>query len=350
MEWAMGDAERQALFDLCGRVGVGTACGHPLAWVSERLSGWARRDEPDGYALFTPPGAAPDDLRVMYVSHIDEPGGYVGPAVGEDGAHAATLFGLSAEQVGGKPLQALDYLDSDGSSARPCTAEARRGKGPKSALFRFLGRRVHPRLGGPSGDRLLVRGEGLRPFGTVFTFASEARLEGEEIVAKALDPRVAVFAAVEALRRMERNDVGLLCFLAEETSVCPARKADRCLAALTGLRLVVTCDAVEAGGLVPPVSDRCVLRMMEKGDLMDPSVALRLRDALADDGPAPELAADSRASKTHLLASAHPTVSIGVPCHGIHRPDTRVKVETVRHAVEVLARAPGAVERGVLAT
>ena len=72
--------------------------------------------------------------------------------------------------------------------------------------------------------RLILRGEGLEPLTMLWTFQEPFRVDGGVISGKALDPRVTVYCAVEAARRLQRPDAALLFCYAEECSRTPMSK------------------------------------------------------------------------------------------------------------------------------
>lgn len=325
----------EALAPLCAAVGVATACGPVVAWLRQRLAGWQAHLEDDGFLFVQPPGARRDQVRVLYVCHLDEVGGLVGPPA-EGGAHYAAPIGVGVRLLAASRLVAMDYLDATGETTRPCTASVRRGRGLRAGLWRRVGR-IHPSLAGRSGDALLLEGEALESLATVFTFAGSATLAGDTVVGKALDPRLAVYAVCEALLRDADPRVAGLFFLAEESSTCSARKAARfARESLPSLELLVSCDATEAGSVQPCRGDHPVLRICEKSDLMDPHLTLRTHRDLDRLGVAHDLVADAAASKTHWFSWTGPTLSLGIPCRGIHTPEARAAITAVTGMTDVL--------------
>jgi putative aminopeptidase FrvX len=331
-----------ALVALCDSVGVATACGPPLGWVTERLPGWQRHVEPDGFAFYRALGAELADVRVVYLSHIDEVGAWVGPRADGDGSFLAAPFGLTPASLAGADLVAQDYLDETGATTRPARAEVRMQRGPRARGLRWLGRRVHHHFASMVADQLVVHAEHLGPFEAVCTFRGEGLVDGDYVVAKAIDPRSTVFAMTEAAGRIERADTACLFYMAEECSTSSVRKAARFLQdRLPSLRLIVSGDSVEIGSVIPSAPEStAVMRLREKTDFIDPNIALRLRDRLRGDGMELPVVADSRASKTHFVSWVAPTVSMGIPARGQHTPRTRVHLAAIEHAIEVLTRIP----------
>jgi len=191
---------------------VATACGPVTGVLRRLLPGYDFLDVPDGFFLAYPTGSALEELRVLYVTHVDEIGGWVLMPEG-DGRFGAWLIGNRPEAFAGTPLQAFRYDAVDAGAAIPCVGEV-----TEKQLASF------PERGGDEA-RLLLRGDGLEPFTMFWTFREELRVEGDRISGKALDPRVTVYCAVAAARRLGRRDLGLLFCYAEECSRGPAQKA-----------------------------------------------------------------------------------------------------------------------------
>jgi hypothetical protein len=150
---------------------VATACGPVTGVLRRLLPGYAFLEVPDGFFLAYPTGTALAELRVLYVTHVDEIGGWVLMLEG-DGRFGAWLIGNRPEAFAGTPLQAFRYDSVDASAAIPCVGEV-----TEKQLASF------PERGGDEA-RLLLRGDGLEPFTMFWTFREELRVEGDRSPAR----------------------------------------------------------------------------------------------------------------------------------------------------------------------
>src|SRR5438477_83604 len=146
-----------ALRAWCELPAVGTACGPAAAFVRARLAGWQVTEVTDGGLIATASGADAARVRLLFVVHVDEIGGMIDQALGRN-SYGARCWGAPPRVFAGA-LQAIRY-DAEGSEGAPCEGAAM--------------------LGGFS-----VRGAGLEPWMTYFTFREPAVIEGDDLIAKA---------------------------------------------------------------------------------------------------------------------------------------------------------------------
>ena len=165
---------------------IGTACNPVRHLLAERFGGdYTQTFVEDAFVLFQAQDGVPEDLEVVFIAHQDEVGGCVyGP---HQGGFLARVWGNDAAIFNDAPLQAFDWLADSGAEAFPIATE----------LVTVHGE-----------ERLLVKGDGIRPYRTGFTFIQETTFDGDTITGKALDPRVTLYAAVEAVRQFHDKRVG----------------------------------------------------------------------------------------------------------------------------------------------
>jgi len=292
--------------------GVGTACGPVTSLLRSRMEGFRCTVVPDGFALFQKEGADPATIRAVLVAHMDEIGGVAyGPA--EDGWHHTRFWGNTLGVFIHTPLQGMDYLAESASEAFPVE--------------------VRP----AEEDRLWVRGEGIRPYRTVWTFREETRIQGDQIEGKALDPRVTLFAVVEAVRRIDRPDVAALCVMAEECAIDVARKAVTYLDRnCPDLSVVVNADVPWIENLGEGRLDLPAIRIFEGRNFIDPSFGISLAERLEKQGLEFHLTSAKSGSQTLLFTPLAPTLSIALPSDGVHEPRVRMSLTGIRRCVALL--------------
>jgi len=329
-----------ALRDLCDLVCVATAYGPALRWLEVRLHGWTFRTFEDACIVALPAGSTMADIRILYAAHVDEVGGMVGAPAPRGGFLARGCGSVAPELLAQRPLVAMDYLDEDGGSCRPCRVEVRPGRSLLRPAWRTLARRVHPRFATLTGDVVIVDGDSLVPYSTVFTFQGGAQVEDEALVGKALDARTAVFAVVEAARALGRSDVGLLFYSEEGSNVSVHRAGIVVNTCFPGLELLANCDAVDPASLSCGDPTGCVLRLSEGGDLISPHSTLELQARLRSQDIAIELTFDAARSKTRDLTSLAPTLSLGIPCEHIHTDEGRCSLGAIESTVQALLALP----------
>src|SRR5436309_419870 len=89
---------------------VGTACGPAISLLTERFgSDWTRTSVSDGFCLFQKRPGTPQDLRAVFVAHLDEVGGCVyGPRpAAKGGGFQSRFWGNHAGIFAQSPLQAF---------------------------------------------------------------------------------------------------------------------------------------------------------------------------------------------------------------------------------------------------
>jgi putative aminopeptidase FrvX len=308
--------DHAALTELCDLVSVATACSQAVNWVRRRLPGWETHLVDDGFLLAMPPGARPEGVRVLFVSHVDEIGGYVlGPH--PSGGHRATPIGVPLQALSGRFLQCFDWLDVDGSSVRPIEARV-------------------------EDDTLLVFGKRLQSYATAFTYLEPTRIEGEWIIGKALDPRLTAYAVTEAARRLADPEVAVMLVFAEECSIHAAEKgAAYARRRMGGLRLVVNCDVPGLANIEGWPLEQCGIRITEGGRLMDPSSALRVHGELVDRGIPIALGASRTGSQTPLFIPQCRAISLALPAEEAHVTPTRAYLPALETLIRALEAIPG---------
>jgi putative aminopeptidase FrvX len=311
MEWF------DALKALTEAPGVATACGPVTTVLRRLLPGYTFREVPDGFFLAHPAGTRLADLRLLYVTHVDEVGGWV-LFPDEEGRFETGLIGNRPEAFAGHALQAFRYDARDASEAIPCSGEV-------------------------VEERLLLRSLGghgsapLQPLRMFWTFREELRVEGDCISGKALDPRVTVYCAVAAARRLARPDAGLLFCYAEECSRGPAEKAaEFCRRSLPALEVVVNADVPGLQNLAGVAPDEAAIRPLEGRGLIDPLFSLSLYERLQERGVAVRLAAAASSSQTTTFVPVARAVSVAVPSVGVHQARVAMSVRGMHRCIALL--------------
>jgi putative aminopeptidase FrvX len=292
--------------------GVATACGPVTAVLRGLLPGYEFCEVPDGFFLATPLGTRLSEVRLLYVTHVDEIGGWV-LFPDEEGRFGAGLIGNGPEAFAGHPLQAFRYDATDAAGTIPCAGEV-------------------------VDDRLMLRGEGLQPLRMFWTFREELRVDGDCITGKALDPRVTVYCAVAAARQIRRRDVGLLFCYAEECSRGPAEKAaEFCRRSLKALEVVVNADVPGTRNITGVAPDEAAIRPLEGRGLIDPVFSLSLYERLRDRGVEVQLAAAASSSQTTTFVPVARCVSVALPSVGVHQARVEMSVRGMRRCIDLLA-------------
>jgi putative aminopeptidase FrvX len=284
---------------------VATACGPAREFLRSLLPHYAFTEVPDGGLVALPRGTAAEQVRLLFVTHVDEIGGFV--SFPEEGGFGARLIGNRAEAFADRPLQAFRYDAVDASGTIPCRGRV-----------------------GDDG-RLILEGAGLEPLTMLWTFQEPFRVEGDVISGKALDPRVTVYCAVEAARRLGRADLGLIFCYAEECSRNPAAKlVEHARRQMSSLELVVNADVPGLGNIVGIGLEEVAIRPFEGGDLIDPCFSLRLYERLRERGVEVKLGVAESRSQTSMFVPVASAVSVALPSHGVHQ----ARVEMSRTGVE----------------
>lgn len=338
------EIDRAFLKALTETPSVGTACG-PVVALLHRYFGetFSRTVVSDGFALYQPENAGPEKLRTVLVAHMDEIGGV---AYGErgDGSFAARFWGTSdpALYVNAE-LQAWDYLSSDAASAFPVTAE------------------VYTEPGNDQ-PRLALRGDGIRPYRTAFTFRQETTFDegvgndtegnegdgegsggepgvGPTVNGKAVDPRATLYAVCEAVRRLGDPTVGALIVMAEECAMDIAQKAVVYLQRYApDLTLVVNADVPSLANLGDARLDLPAIRVFEGHHFIDPAFGIRMAQTLIDQNVALHLSAARSGSQTRLFSPLAPTISVALPGQNIHTPRGTMSLLGISRCVDLLMR------------
>jgi putative aminopeptidase FrvX len=306
----------EKLCKFCDLISVGTACGPAVKWAREKLDTWTSYMEEDGFLLLLPPEGKMEHIKILYVAHIDEIGGIVMSPAAAGRGFKTRIIGTSPQAFSERPLIAMDYLDNDGNSVRECS-------------------------GIMSGGDLLVSGKDLQPFRTVFTFDEKTSVYGEWIEGKAIDPRVTACGVIEAASMMKRSDVAVMLVFAEECSMFAAKKgayfaADR----FTSLSLIVNCDVpgfknVEGGHI-----EKCIIRLYEGKNLIDPSFGIAIYEKLVKKGCTLSMGATLTGSQTSLFIPLCHTISLAVPAEEAHVARTRASLKALEDLIKVLVTIP----------
>ncbi len=287
-----------------------------MNWVLDRLPDWETRLVDDGFLLVMPPDTTPAQVRVLFVSHVDEIGGYVlGPH--PSGGHCAMAIGAPPEAYAGRFLQCMDTLGVRGDSVR--------------ALEAWM-----------EGESLIVDGERLQSYGTVFTYAERAHVEGDWVIGKALDPRLTLYAVVEAARTLADPEVAVMLVFAEECSIHAAEKgAAYASRHMSGLRLVVNCDVPGLASIEGWPLTQCGVRIAERGRLIDPHTSLRVHAELVERGIPIGLGASRTGSQTPLFIPHCRAISLALPAEEAHVTPTRAYLPALETLIWALQAIPG---------
>lgn len=297
--------------------GVATACGPVVAVIRHWLGGaFDARLCPDSHLLVTKPGTDVSGLRRLMITHMDEIGGC---ALGDrtDGWLDTRHWGCGPERYAGASLQAIDYLADSAAEA--------------FAIEAVLA------AAGTEEPYLIVRGDRIRPYRTVWTFNERARISGDWVEGKALDPRATVFAVLTALRRLDDPAVGALLVMAEECAMDMARKAVTLLhREAHALELIVNADVPAAGNLREADLQTPAIRIMEGRGMVDPWFGIRTADRLNASGVAFHLTASRTGSQTPLFSPLAPTISVALPGEGVHTARARMSLTGIERCADLL--------------
>lgn len=304
---------------------VGTACAPAMKLLKSRFGpGYTTTEASDGFCLFQKRGSDPGALRVVLVAHIDEIGGCVyGPDTSETAsitdaapAYASRCWGNHPKIFADAELQAFDYLSEDGAESHT----------------------VYGSVAETASDaRLVIRGNNIRPYRTVFTFRTTTSIEGDNIEGKALDPRVTTYAVAEAVRALDNPAVGAMIVMAEECAMDVARKGVLYLQRnAPNLQLIANADVpslenIGEGQLYLPA-----IRIFEGRNFIDPSFGIRTADRLLSKGVKLHLSAARSGSQTILFTPLAPTLSIALPSDGIHLPRYRMSLTGAARCIDLL--------------
>jgi putative aminopeptidase FrvX len=307
------DLDLSKLCEWCTLPSVGTACSRAASFLRTELSNWNLAEITDGGLLATAPGGTDTDVRLLLVTHVDEIGGIVGQEV-SPGLHACKHWGAPPSVFRGG-LQAFWY---DSNSVREALCEG---------------------IEDTSGDehRLLVRGSGLTPWHTFFTFNSKARVKDDDLYSKAIDPRATAWAALLAAKELNDPQIGLLFCYAEECSMTAAQKAAWIAAKrFPNLQYVVNADVPAPSNIEGAGVGDVALRYLEGTRHIDPVFTLRTYEALKRQGSSVKLAAARTGSQTAYFVPYAQCLSVALPADNIHTSCARMPVKALGDCVEVL--------------
>lgn len=300
---------------------VGTACGPVVSLLTERFGPHYRRTlTSDGYCLFQRADAPVEALRILFVSHMDEVGGcsYGARPAEAGGGYHCRFWGNRPEVFVDSTLQAFDYLDEDANHTFPVRGEVEAGEGLAES-------------------RMILYGEGVRPYRTAWTFREETAFDGDVVEGKALDPRATLYSVVETVRALDHPAVGALLVMAEECAMEVARKAVVYLQRhAPQLQLIANADVPERNNLGDARLDLPAIRIFEGREFIDPSFGIRTADLLQSKGVDLHLSSARSGSQTRLFTPLCPTLSIALPSDGIHQPRYRMSLRGIERCVTLL--------------
>ncbi len=300
---------------------VGTACKPIENLVSERFGArFSRISVEDGFSLFHRADGRPQDLEAVYIAHADEIGGAVYEERTERrGGYNTRVWGNTPSVFAEAKLQAYDWLSEDGESAFPVQGEVVEEGGE---------------------ERMVLHGEGIRPFRTAWTFLERTSISNDIIEGKALDPRVTLYSVIEAVRELNTTAVGALIVMAEECAMDVARKAVHFLQTNSPkLRLIVNADVPCLPNLADSRLDMPAIRIFEGRNFIDPSFGIRMSDRLKSKGVEFHLSAARSGSQTILFTPLAPTLSIALPSDGSHLPRVRMSIKGTERCTNLLKAA-----------
>ena len=301
------------LCEWCSLPSVGTACSRAAAYLRGELSGWQVDEITDGGLIATVPGATNTEVRLLLVTHVDEIGGVVGQEI-SPGLHACKHWGAPPSVFAGA-LQAFQY---DSVSVPDALCE---GVEDTSGIE----------------PRLIIRGSGLTPWHTFFTFDTKARVQDGILYSKAVDPRATSWAALVAAKELNDPRVGLLFCYAEECSMTAAQKAAWvAVKRFPNLQYVVNADVPAPSNIEGAGVGDVALRYLEGTRHIDPVFTLRTYESLIRKGSSVKLAAARTGSQTAYFVPYAQCLSVALPADNIHTNCARMPVKAVSDCVKIL--------------
>lgn len=297
---------------------IGTACGPVINILSGRFGEeYQRALASDGFCLFQKAGASPGELRVVFVTHMDEVGGCI-YGQRKEGTFDGRFWGTDNPFVylAGAVLQGFDYLIQHEREAFPIDAQAIEVDEEFRLVF--------------SGDKILQ-------YRTGWTFKQETRFDDQYIYAKAVDPRVTAYAVCEAARKLDNPAVGALFVMAEECAMDVARKAVTFLSRYApNLELVVNADVPNLLNLGDADLDLPAIRIFEGKNFIDPSFGIKVATQLINEGVKLHLSAARSGSQTILFVPLAPTLSVALPAENIHTSMGKASLLGASRCVDLL--------------
>lgn len=295
---------------------IGTACLPAMRMLAERFgSGYTHTFASDGFCLFQKAGAGPEALKVVFVAHVDEVGGCVYGPYG-DTSFLTRVWGNGPEIFANAELQAFDYLAESGDEAYPVQGEVAEVNGE---------------------ERMLLHGEGIRPYRTGWTFRQETIFDGDIIDGKALDPRVTAYAVLEAVQALNTPEVGALFVMAEECAMDVARKAVTFLQERSpNLQLIANADVPGIQNIGEGRLELPAIRIFEGRNFIDPMFGIRVAEVMEQQGVEFHLSAARSGSQTLLFSPLAPTLSIALPSRGVHLPRVLMSLQGTERCISLL--------------
>jgi len=300
---------------------VGTACGPVLNLIASRFGDhYSHVDASDGFRLFHKRGAVVSEITTLFVAHVDEIGGCIyGPRPG--GGFNARYWGNRPAVFAYAELQGFDYLAQDGHAAFQVHGTILTVEGPAQVQMPGHSARAHEIVSYGEEKRLVLHGDGIKPYRTVWTFKQSTTFIEDTIDGKALDPRVTVYSVMEAVRALDDPRVAALFVMAEECAMDVAQKAVTYLQRhAPQLELVVNADVPSIDNIGEGCLQMPAIRIFEGRNFIDPAFGIRTADLLAEQGIEFHLSAARSGSQTILFTPLAPTLSIALPSKGVHLP------------------------------
>lgn len=294
---------------------VATACGPVIQLLSEHLSsGYNRTLVDDGFCLFVKKGTPVNQLKTVFVSHIDEIGG-CSTYERAHGVFFTRFWGNAAQIFAGANLQAYDYLSCDVTETFAVESRVESME---------------------QGEVLLILGDGIRPYRTAWTFKEETIFDGDVVEGKALDPRATNYAAIEAVGMIDSQKVGLLFVMAEECSDVARKAVEYLRYNAPNLQYVINADVPGINNIERGSLDRPVIRIFEGRNLVDPTFGIRVTEICQSRGLEFELSGSKSGSQTGLFIPIAKTISVALPSEGVHLPRVKMSLKGIERTVALL--------------
>ena len=308
---------------------VGTACNPVLKVLDAHFGeGYERYFASDAFCIYWRKDTRVEDIEAVFIAHLDEVGGNVLSEQAKDsGAFLTSVWGNLPTIYKGE-LQAFDYLAETGEEAFPVTGTVELVE---------------------EEPRLILRGEGIRPFRTVFTFREETTFKGDVIEGKALDPRVTTAAVAKAVTLLNSSinsgthsskhsgKVAAVFVMAEERCMDVAKKAVTYLQRhAPNLKLVVNADVPGIQNLTEGQLEMPAIRIFEGRNFIDPMFGIRMSEKLEAKGVEFHLTASRSGSQTLLFTPLAPTISVALPSEGVHLPRVKMSLLGYERCIKLL--------------
>ena len=304
---------------------VGTAC-NPMLKVLDAHFGedYERYFASDAFCIYRRKDTWIEDIEAVFIAHLDEVGGNVlSEQTKGSGAFLTSVWGNLPTIYEGE-LQAFDYLAETGEEAFPVTGTVELVE---------------------EEPRLILRGKGIRPFRTVFTFRETTTFQGDIIEGKALDPRVTTAAVAEAVTLLNSSinpnphsgKVAAVFVMAEERCMDVAKKAVTYLQRhAPSLKLVVNADVPGIQNLTEGQLEMPAIRIFEGRNFIDPMFGIRMAEKLKAKRVKFHLTASRSGSQTLLFTPLAPTISVALPSEGVHLPRVKMSLLGYKRCIKLL--------------